>query len=78
MEFETKYINSAIKLSEFTGKQFKTEVMFEHHILVWFISGETKIIQAEGAYTFHAGDIFLIPRNQLTTVINYPAEGIAA
>ncbi|MDR6569977.1 MULTISPECIES: AraC family transcriptional regulator [Chitinophaga] len=75
MEFETKYITPDIKLSEFKGKGFKTEVIFEHHILVWFISGETKIIQADATYTFHSGDIFLIPRNQLTTVINYPKDG---
>lgn len=76
MEFETKYINPNIKLSEFNGKLFKTEVMFEHHMLIWFISGETKIIQSEGSYTFKAGDIFLIPRNQLATVINYPKDGL--
>jgi AraC-like DNA-binding protein len=75
MEFETKYITPDIKLSQFEGKFFKTEVMFEHHILVWFISGETKIIQADATYTFNAGDIFLIPRNQLATVINYPKNG---
>ncbi|MFA6084510.1 helix-turn-helix domain-containing protein [Mucilaginibacter sp.] len=77
MEFETKYITPDIKLSEFNGKFFKTEVMFEHHILVWFISGETKIIQAEATYTFKAGDIFLIPRNQLATIINYPKDGMS-
>lgn len=76
MEFETKYISPDIKLSEFTGKFFKTEVVLEHHLLVWFISGETKIIQAQGSYTFNAGDIFLLPRNQLTTVINYPKDGL--
>jgi AraC-like DNA-binding protein len=76
MEFQTKYITPDIKLSEYTGKAFKTEVIFEHHILVWFISGETKIIQADATYTFNAGDIFLIPRNQLTTVINYPKDGL--
>lgn len=74
MEFETKYITADIKLSAFEGKTFKTEVVFEHHILVWFISGETKIIQADATYTFTAGDIFLIPRNQLTTVISYPKD----
>lgn len=76
MEFETHYIAPDIKLSEFNGKFFKTEVMFEHHILVWFISGETKIIQADAIYTFNAGDVFLIPRNQLATVINYPKDGL--
>ena len=72
MEFETKYITPDIKLSTFKGNSFRTEVVFEDHLLVWFISGETKIIQADGAYTFKAGDIFLLPRNQLTTVISYP------
>ncbi len=76
MEFETKYITPDIKLSEFTGKSFRVEVMFEHHMLVWFISGETKIIQADATYTFNAGDTFLIPRNQLATVINYPKDGL--
>jgi AraC family transcriptional regulator, exoenzyme S synthesis regulatory protein ExsA len=76
MEFETKYITPDIKLSEFKGKDFKTEVIFEHHMLVWFISGETKIIQADATYTFHSNDIFLIPRNQLTTVINSSRPGL--
>ncbi|UPK66555.1 helix-turn-helix domain-containing protein [Chitinophaga filiformis] len=76
MEFETKYITPDIKLSEFKGKSFRVEVMFEHHMLVWFISGETKIIQADATYTFNAGDTFLIPRNQLATVINYPKNGL--
>lgn len=77
MEFETKYITSDIKLSTYNGRLFKTEVMFEHHILVWFISGETKIIQAEVTHIFNAGDIFLIPRNQLATILNYPKDGVA-
>lgn len=75
MQFETKYITADIKLSEFKGKSFKTEVMFEHHMLVWFISGETKIIMADATSIFNAGDIFLIPRNQLATIINYPKDG---
>lgn len=75
MEFETKYITPDIKLAEFKGKLFKTEVLFEHHILVWLISGETKIVQSDGIDVFAAGDIFLIPRNQLATVINYPVAG---
>lgn len=75
MGFETKYITPDIKLSEYEGGLFKTEVVFEHHILVWFISGETKIVLADATHIFHAGDIFLIPRNQLATVINYPKDG---
>jgi AraC-like DNA-binding protein len=45
-------------------------------MLVWFISGETKIVQADATYWFKAGDIFLIPRNQLATIINYPKDGL--
>lgn len=76
MEFKAKYITPDIKLSCYEDKLFKTEVTFEQHMLVWFISGETKIVQADSNYTFRAGDIFLIPRNQLATIINYPKDGL--
>jgi AraC-like DNA-binding protein len=76
MEFQLKYITDDIKLSCYEDKLFKAEVMFDHHMLVWFISGETKIIQADQNYLFKAGDIFLIPRNQLATIINYPKDGL--
>jgi AraC-like DNA-binding protein len=76
MDFQTKYITPDIKLSSYADKFFKTDVLFEHHMLVWFISGETKIIQAEATYWFKSGDIFLIPRNQLATIINYPTNGL--
>lgn len=76
MDFEIKYITPDIKLSRYDDKLFKSEVMFDHHMLVWFISGETKIIQADAHYLFNAGDIFLIPRNQLATIINYPKDGL--
>ncbi|MCB0629751.1 MAG: helix-turn-helix domain-containing protein [Saprospiraceae bacterium] len=76
MDFQLKYITPDIKLSSYDDKLFKTEVVFDHHMLVWFISGETKIIQANKNYVFKAGDIFLIPRNQLATIINYPKDGL--
>lgn len=76
MEFQLKYITENIKLSCYEDKLFKTEVVFDHHMLVWFISGETKIIQANQNYLFKGGDIFLIPRNQLATIINYPKDGL--
>jgi AraC-type DNA-binding domain-containing proteins len=76
MDFQLKYITGDIKLSCYEDKLFKTEVVFGHHMLVWFISGETKIIQAGQNYLFKAGDIFLIPRNQLATIINYPKDGL--
>ena len=75
MEYTAKYITPDIKLSCYEDKFFKSDIMFEQHMLIWFISGETKIIQAEGTYMFTAGDIFLIPRNQLATIINYPKDG---
>jgi len=76
MEYTAKYITPDIKLSCYENKFFKSDIMFEHHMLIWFISGETKIVQAEGTYIFRAGDIFLIPRNQLATIINYPKDGL--
>lgn len=75
-DFKLQYITPDIKLSCYDDKLFKTELAFEHHMLVWFISGETKIIQAEATYVFTAGNIFLIPRNQLVTIINYPKDGL--
>lgn len=76
MSFNTKYITPDIKLSFHDDKLFTTEVTFDHHTLVWFISGETRILQADAAFLFKAGDIFLIPRYQLTTVMIYPKDGI--
>jgi AraC-like DNA-binding protein len=75
MEYKAKYITDDIKLSCYEDKFFKSDIMFEHHMLIWFISGETKIVQAEATYMFKKGDIFLIPRNQLATIINYPENG---
>ncbi|SIQ48890.1 transcriptional regulator, AraC family [Chryseobacterium sp. RU37D] len=76
MDFHIQYITPDIKLSTYDDKLFKTETVFEFHMLVWFISGETKIIQTDKSYLFKAGDIFLIPRNQLATIINYPKDGL--
>lgn len=75
MEYKAKYITEDIKLSSYDDSFFKSDIMFEHHMLIWFISGETKIIQADATYFFKKGDIFLIPRNQLATIINYPKDG---
>ncbi|TDP03189.1 AraC family transcriptional regulator [Flavobacterium sp. 245] len=75
MNYEAKYITEDIKLSRYEDTFFKSDIMFEHHMLIWFISGETKIVQADATYVFKKGDIFLIPRNQLATIINYPKDG---
>ncbi|MGE6219803.1 helix-turn-helix domain-containing protein [Nubsella zeaxanthinifaciens] len=76
MEHISKYLTKDIKLSSYEDKLFKSDLMFDDHMLVWFISGETKIIQAESTFSFKTGDIFLIPRNELATIINYPKNGL--
>lgn len=75
MDYSARYITEDIKLSSYEDKFFKSDIMFEHHMLVWFLSGKTKIIQADATYIFSKGDIFLIPRNQLATIMNYPTDG---
>jgi len=75
MEHTSKYITPDIKLSCYEDKLFRSEIVFDHHMLIWFISGETRVVQSENSYTFQAGDIFLIPRNQPATIINYPKDG---
>ena len=76
MDYQVNYINPEIKLSNYAGKLFKTEAAFDDHLLVWLLSGETKIIQADERFIFGAGSTFLIPRNQLATIINTPKEGL--
>ncbi|MFH7011514.1 helix-turn-helix domain-containing protein [Flavobacterium sp. FlaQc-52] len=76
MEHISKYLTWDIKLSCYEDKLFKSDLIFEDHMLIWFISGETKIIQADTTSIFKTGDIFLIPRNQLATIINYPKNGL--
>jgi len=76
MEHVSKYLTNDIKLSSYDDHLFKSDVLFDDHMLVWFISGTTKIIQWNTTFHFKTGDIFLIPRNQLATVINYPTDGL--
>jgi AraC family transcriptional regulator, exoenzyme S synthesis regulatory protein ExsA len=71
---EAHYIHPDLKLSIFNDQFYKADVLFEEHLLVWFISGTTKIVQGDRTYWFGAGDTLLFPRNHLTTVINYPDE----
>ncbi len=76
MEHVSKYLTPEIKLSCYEDHFFKSEIVFDQHMLVWFISGETKIVQAEATHRFKTGDIFLIPRNKPATIINYPKDGL--
>lgn len=75
MDHISRYLTPEIKLSCYEDKFFKSDIMFDDHMLIWFISGETKIIQYDASFLFKKGDIFLIPRNQLATIINYPSNG---
>jgi AraC-like DNA-binding protein len=75
MEYKAKYITDDIKLSCYEDRFFTSDILFDQHMLVWFLSGETKIVQTDATYFFKKGDIFLIPRNQLATIINYPKDG---
>ncbi|WP_379964547.1 helix-turn-helix domain-containing protein [Epilithonimonas sp. UC225_85] len=76
MDYKVNYITPEIKLSCYEGKLFRTEAAFDDHLLVWLISGETKIILADESFVLGAGNTFLIPRNQLATIINYPKDGL--
>lgn len=76
MDHISKYLTPEIKLSCYEDKFFKSEIVFDQHMLIWFISGETKIIQAETNHCFKTGDIFLIPRNKPASIINYPKDGL--
>lgn len=76
MEHISKYLTPEIKLSCYDDKFFTSEIVFDQHMLIWFISGETKIVQSESTHTFKTGDIFLIPRNKPATIINYPKDGL--
>jgi AraC-like DNA-binding protein len=76
MEHISKYLTPEIKLSCYDDHFFTSEIVFDHHMLVWFISGETKIVQSDATHTFRTGDIFLIPRNKPATIINWPKDGL--
>ncbi len=76
MEHTSQYLTPEIKLSCYDDKFFTSEIVFDQHMLIWFISGETKIVQAESTHTFRTGDIFLIPRNKPATIINFPRNGL--
>ncbi|MBO9562073.1 MAG: helix-turn-helix transcriptional regulator [Niastella sp.] len=74
MDHQSKYLTPEIKISCYEDKLSRTEIVFDHHMLIWFIAGETRIIQADACHVFRSGDIFLIPRNQPATIVNYPTN----
>ncbi|WEK34968.1 MAG: helix-turn-helix domain-containing protein [Candidatus Pseudobacter hemicellulosilyticus] len=76
MEHQSRYLSPEIKISSFGDRLFKSEILVDQHMLVWFVSGQTKIVQADTCYHFRSGDIFLVPRNQPATIINYPTDNL--
>lgn len=74
---KSQYVSPEIKLSRFEEKYFSNEIFLDYHALVWFLSGEAKIVLADNTYVFGPGDIIFFPRNQLATFINYPRDGWA-
>jgi len=73
---EPEYIHPQIKRSTFKDQFFKADVLFEDHLLVWVISGEARIVQADNTYIVSAGDTLLFPRHLLATVLSYPKDGL--
>lgn len=76
MAHEAHYIHPDLKISGFTEHFHKSDVLFEEHLLVWLISGETKIVQGGQTHRFGAGDTLFFPRHELVTVINYPKDDL--
>jgi len=74
--YQPEYIHADIKRSTFEERFFKADVLFDDHLLVWIISGEAKIVQADHTYVFGPGDTLFFPRNLLATVIIYPKDSL--
>lgn len=75
MAHSSLYITPEIKLSVYTDSFSAENVVFEDHILIWFIEGETKIITPTETLMFSPGDIYLFPRNMMAAVFNMPKSG---
>lgn len=75
-EYHIVYLTPDLKHSTFEGKEMRKEVVFEHHMLIWLLSGRSKIILADAVHEFQGGDIFLIPRNKLATLTTSSVQGV--
>lgn len=56
-------------------KHYSREVILPWHALVCVLSGEMRIASADRQFVFHAGDIVLMPRNQLGRMSKVPLNG---
>jgi len=75
MAYTSLYISPEIKLSVYADGFSAENVVFDDHILVWFMEGETRFITPAVTHTFAPGDIFLFPRNSVAAVFNMPKNG---
>jgi len=57
-----------------TDKYLRNEVMLYDHYFFRIISGEVKIVLSDTTQIYGAGDTILLPRRQLSTVIQYPKD----
>jgi len=64
-----------IFLSCATERHTIKELVLNDHALFIMLSGESRIVHANQAYVFRAGDIILCPRNQLARVTKCPVDG---
>lgn len=72
MAHTSLYISPEIKLSVYADSFSAENVVFDDHILVWFMEGETRFITPTVTHTFAPGDIFLFPRNSVAAIFNMP------
>jgi AraC-like DNA-binding protein len=74
MEKRLQNPNAEVVMACLSEKYLKNEVMLEDHCFVRIISGEVKIALSDTSKLFGPGDTVLIPRRQLSTVIQYPKD----
>lgn len=77
MEKRLQNSSAEVVLTCLSAKYLKNEVMLEDHCFVRIISGEVKIVQSDVSQVFGPGASILVPRRQLSTVIQYPKDNQA-
>lgn len=77
MEKRLKDPAAEVVLACLEEKYLKNEVLLEDHCFVRILSGELKIIQTNSCQVFGPGATILLPRRQLSTVIQYPKDNQA-
>ncbi len=68
-----RYADIILTCSE--NQHCRSEIVLEDNSLVRLVSGELKVVQADRTYIFHAGDTFLFPRNQPSTMVKHAKDG---